>query len=179
MQNIFSDQWGSDIQKGLKDLELKTSHLCKNPWVEVWGFFEEGYCVFMLRIKRMRLGKNSRTVLSNKTHEKEKLTVSFPVALFLKLARMLPVHWIFGINILSLPSLSGSISIHNYPSISVINLASALLPASFQSLGLIPTCAAVWDIPNVLRTRPRDTGGGMEAAWKRMGKRDCQPGPWP
>lgn len=102
--------------------------------------------------------------------------------------RTLPLHLTFGINILSLPiSAHSPFSVRNLPSISMINLASALLFASSQSSGLIPICIAVWDIPNVLRTKTQ-TGPNilnltdMEARrppHREMGKSDCQRGPWP
>lgn len=94
-------------------------------------------------------GRNSKNCFKvAKPDEKGQLTASFPVALSFKIHK----DTAHPFNILSFPiPAHGPISIHNHPSISVIN--SALLPASSQSFGLIPICIAVWDSPDVLRMK--------------------------
>lgn len=184
MWNILTDQQGSDGQKKVNNPELRTDHLCKYPWVEVLCFVgrKKDYHVVKLGMKECGWEEPHEPLWINET---ERATDSFfpsrPCPL--KLRRTGPGHLIFGINSLSLPVPAyGPISIHNRPSISMINLASALPPASSQSSGLIPICTAVWDIPNVLRTNVLKTQRGpnklnlknREARKQHSHRSDCQ-----
>lgn len=170
----------------------------KEPWIEnrlsvqislSWGSVSWGErktimysCCKLKNVTRM----NSLNCLQVMKQRWERATDRFfPQPSLLKLRSTGSVHLIFGTNSLSLPvPVYGPISIHNHLSISMINLASALLPASSQTSGLIPICTAVRDIPNVLRIKTQ--GGPNKLNLKdreaqkqpggEMGKSDCQQG---